>query len=75
MTNKGIKVGKGESALAALQEAIPHWIHDKKEDPSSITGFIYERSCTCSVCGFRVNMERPKCPHCGADMEHLNGLQ
>ena len=71
---KGINVAKGESAFEAIQNAIPHWIHDKKEDPTSVTGFLYLRSCRCSVCGCEVSFERPKCPHCGTDMQHMKGL-
>jgi rubrerythrin len=72
---KGIRVARGESALAAIQKAVPHWIHEKIEDPSSVTGFMYSRSCTCSECGYEASFEKPKCPHCGADMQYIKGLQ
>ena len=71
---KGARVSKGESSLKALQEAMPHWIHAKKEDPSSVTGFLYERNCTCSVCGYEASFEKPKCPRCGAVMKSMKGI-
>ncbi|MBE6128086.1 MAG: hypothetical protein E7185_02300 [Erysipelotrichaceae bacterium] len=71
---KGIKVNRGESALEAIQNQVPHWIHEKIEDPSSITGYMYSRSCTCSQCGFEASFEKPRCPHCGAEMQHMKGL-
>ena len=71
---KGIKVNRGESTLEAIQNQVPHWIHEKIEDPSSITGYMYSRSCTCSQCGFEASFEKPRCPHCGAEMQHMKGL-
>ena len=71
---KGIKVNRGESALEAIQNQVPHWIHEKIEDPSSITGYMYSRSCTCSQCGFEASFEKPRCPHCGSEMQHMKGL-
>lgn len=71
---KGIRVGKGESTMEAMKDAIPHWIHDKREDPSSVTGFIYLPGCTCSSCGYHSNMEKPVCPHCGARMSREKGI-
>lgn len=47
----------------------PHWIHDIKEDSSSITGYFYLPGCKCSICGFHVNSEKDKCPGCGAYMK------
>ena len=71
---KGINVNRGESALEAIQNQVPHWIHEKIEDPSSSTGYMYSRSCTCSQCGFEASFEKPRCPHCGAEMQHMKGL-
>lgn len=71
---KGIRIQKGESVLDAMREVIPHWIHDTREDPSSVTGLIYLRTCTCSECGFRVSFEKPFCPHCKARMQNFKGI-
>ena len=64
---KSIKVKKTETASS---EAIntPHWIHHTQEDPSFINGIRYLPICDCSECGFTVNAERKKCPHCGVEM-------
>ena len=43
VSKKGIRVGKGQSVLAAFQNAVPHWIHEKIEDPSYVGGFRYAR--------------------------------
>ena len=72
--NKGIRIQKGESALEAMRDIIPHWIHDTREDPSSVTGLIYLRTCRCSECGFHVSFEKPFCPHCGAVMNKIRGI-
>lgn len=45
-----------------------HWIHEKIENESSVTGFVYTRECTCSECGYKANIEKTICPHCGAKM-------
>lgn len=47
---------------------LPHWIHDRKEDPSYLKGFVYLRSCTCSECGYHSHTEKPVCEGCGAKM-------
>ncbi|MBR3310222.1 MAG: hypothetical protein IKG15_00210 [Solobacterium sp.] len=72
--NKGIRLGKNQSALEALQNALPHWIHEKIEDPTSVTGFMYARQCTCSACGYKASFEKEFCPHCRAKMKRLRGL-
>ena len=72
--SKGIRVKKGESSLEALREFIPHWIHDTREDSSSVTGIIYLRTCRCSQCGFQVSFEKPRCPHCGVEMQKFKGI-
>lgn len=64
----GVRIGRDESAFEAIQKAMPHWIHKTKEDPDSLTGFLYLPACTCSACGFEVRMEKERCPHCGAKM-------
>lgn len=46
-----------------------YWIHKKKEDKNSVSGFIYLRECTCSNCGYEANMEKPVCPSCQAIMD------
>lgn len=46
-----------------------HWIHKKIEDPAAVSGFFYTRECACSNCGKEVNMEKPRCPFCGAVMD------
>jgi rubrerythrin len=71
---KGIRIQKGESALDAMRDVIPHWIHDIREDPSSVKGFVYLRTCTCSVCGYKASFEKPFCPHCKAVMNKLRGI-
>ena len=71
---KGVKVAKGQSALEALRNALPHWVHETKEDPSYVTGFYYLPGCKCSECGFKVSYERPYCPHCGSKMQKMKGI-
>ena len=46
-----------------------HWIHKKIEDPAAVSGFFYTRECACSNCDKEVNMEKPRCPFCGAVMD------
>jgi len=45
-----------------------YWIHEKRKDPASVNGFIYEAACKCSACGYRTNLEKKVCPNCGAVM-------
>jgi hypothetical protein len=45
-----------------------YWIHEKREDPTSVNGFIYETACKCSACGYFTNLEKKVCPNCGAKM-------
>ena len=71
---KGIRIQKGESTLDKLRGIIPHWIHETREDPSSVTGVIYLRTCRCSECGFQVSFEKPFCPHCQAEMRKFKGI-
>lgn len=73
-SNKGVRLGKGESALEKMKAVVPHWIHDTKEDPSSLTGILYLPGCTCSNCGYHANMEKDHCPHCGAKMNKMKGI-
>ena len=49
-----------------------YWIHEKIEDSTSITGYLYQRECKCSECGYQVNMEKQICPNCGAHMDKEN---
>lgn len=46
-----------------------YWIHKRKEDINSVSGYIYLRECKCSNCGYEANMEKPICPHCLAVMD------
>ena len=48
------------------------WIHTKRKDDSSVTGYFTLPECTCSNCEFVVSFERERCPHCKAimDQEH-----
>jgi hypothetical protein len=69
LKNKGIRIKKNQSVLEAIRDGIPHWIHDTREDPSSVSGVFYLPGCTCSECGFRSGHERPFCPHCKAVMK------
>lgn len=55
-----------EKVEEVVKKQPPHWIHHTKEDPRLIGGVIYLPSCDCSECGFTVNLEKKKCPHCGA---------
>jgi rubrerythrin len=71
---KEIQVLKGESSLDAIQKAIPHWIHDTRKDDSSVTGEVFLPSCKCSLCGYHSNMEKERCPHCGAIMRKIKGV-
>ena len=50
MTNerKGVHVAKGDITLDAIQQAIPHWIHDTRKDESSVTGEVFLPGCKCS---------------------------
>lgn len=49
-----------------------YWIHKKIEDSTSVTGYLYQRECKCSECGYQVNMEKQICPNCGAYMDKEN---
>ncbi len=76
MTNvrKGIHVAKDDATLDAMQQAIPHWIHDTRKDESSVTREIFLPGCKCSSCGYHSNMEKERCPHCGAIMRKIKGV-
>ncbi|MBR2812428.1 MAG: hypothetical protein IKD69_13710 [Solobacterium sp.] len=71
---KGIRVGKGESVMEAMQKAIPHWIHERVADPHFVGGYKYKRNCRCSVCGYESSFEKPVCPHCQRKMQQLRGI-
>lgn len=64
----GARVGKNGSALDAIHEAMPHWIHHTREDKGYLNGIVYLPACDCSVCGYTVRSEKEKCPHCGVKM-------
>ena len=64
----GAKVSGNDSALDAIHEAMPHWIHHKREDSTYMGGVVYLPACDCSVCGYTVSSEKEKCPHCGSKM-------
>lgn len=49
-----------------------YWIHEKIEDSTSVTGYLYQRECKCSECGYQVNMEKQVCPNCGAYIDKEN---
>lgn len=49
-----------------------YWIHEKIKDNTSVTGYLYQRECKCSECGYQVNMEKQVCPNCGAHMDKEN---
>ncbi|MBQ9048262.1 MAG: hypothetical protein IJ120_10260 [Solobacterium sp.] len=66
---KGIRIGRNESVLDAIRNGIPHWIHETREDPSSVSGIIYLPVCHCSECGYTASFEKPFCPHCGVKMK------
>lgn len=69
---KGVRVVKGQSAIDAMKERIPHWIHDTKKDDHYMNGIVYLPSCTCSSCGFHSSREKEYCPHCGEKMNVLS---
>lgn len=46
-----------------------YWIHEKVKDENTVNGYFYKRECKCSECGYEANMEKGKCPHCGAVMD------
>jgi uncharacterized OB-fold protein len=46
-----------------------YWIHDRKEEDSSMTGYLYLPSCKCSNCGYHSTMEKKVCPECGCLMD------
>lgn len=48
----------------------PYWIHEKRKDIRSVTGYVYRRDCKCSNCGYHSNMEKKICPQCGSLMQH-----
>lgn len=70
----GVHVRNGQDVLAAMKAAVPHWIHDTVKDEHYPDGIKYLQSCTCSNCGFHVNMEKESCPHCGARMSKMKGI-
>jgi rubrerythrin len=53
----------------AIVKKHSYWIHDKKKDESSLTGYLYLPHCKCGNCGYESNMEKPVCPSCGAIMD------
>jgi len=46
-----------------------HWIHEKKENKASVTGYFILPACRCSNCDTWQPSEREKCPKCGAVMD------
>ncbi len=46
-----------------------HWIHHKRPEADSLTGFFYLPGCDCSNCGYTANLEKKICPSCGAVMD------
>lgn len=66
--SKGIRIKKGQRAIDALHEGVPHWIHHTVKSDKYIGGVIYLPQCDCSECGYTVNQEKDVCPHCGAKM-------
>ncbi len=68
LKKKGIKVKKGQSALEALREGVPHWIHHTVKNEHYVGGVVYLPQCDCSECGYTSNQEKDTCPHCGARM-------
>lgn len=48
----------------------PYWIHEKRKDSHSVTGYVYKRDCKCSNCGYHSNMEKKICPQCASLMQH-----
>lgn len=63
-TNRGLTMNK--------ENKHGYWIHEKIEDSTSVTGYLYQRECKCSECGYHVNMEKQTCPNCGAYMDKEN---
>lgn len=74
VSKKGIRVSKGESVMEAFQNAVPHWIHEKIEDKTYVTGYRYGRRCRCSSCGHEASFEKEICPGCGRKMQHMKGI-
>ncbi|MBR4446102.1 MAG: hypothetical protein IKS37_09460 [Solobacterium sp.] len=74
ISRKGVKVRKGQSVMEALEAVVPHWEHEKIEDPSYVLGYRYARNCRCSVCGYESSFEKPECPRCRKKMKSLSGL-
>ncbi len=72
LSAKGIRVSKGESTIDKMKSLVPHWIHEKIEDPSYVGGFRYARNCTCSECGYESSFEKKTCPHCGVKMHQID---
>ncbi len=46
-----------------------YWVHQKKKNEHSVTGYFILPSCICSNCGYFVQSEREKCPKCRAVMD------
>ena len=67
----GVRVGKNESALTALKNSVPHWIHHSVDDANYIGGKKYLPACDCSECGYTSNVEHSVCPKCGAKMHQI----
>lgn len=72
LRKKGVHVTKGQSALEAIRNSVPHWIHHTVKDEHYIGGVKYLPECECSECGYVSNTEHPVCPHCGARMHQLD---
>lgn len=63
------RMSSGVRTHGMVHVTTAYWIHEKVPSEESVSGYYYKRECTCSSCGYHVNMERPICPHCGAIME------
>lgn len=60
---------KRDEQATELITGEPIWIHDKQSDPESVTGYFSLPGCTCGVCGYHSNMEKPICPRCKSEMK------
>ncbi len=71
LKKSGVRVAKNQTAMEALRNSFPHWIHHTVEDPNYVGGVKYLPTCDCSECGYTSNTEHKVCPHCGAKMHQI----
>lgn len=56
--------------MAEVKDVIHgYWIHDRVPSEQSLSKYLYLQTCSCSVCGYKSNMEKKICPACKSVMD------